>query len=122
MVATFCAEVSREAAAEVAAEGAVASVSISFELCYIFVSIETKKRTFIVEGGVRSPCGMYRAARDIQTTNGATKIFRNVFFEPVRPGKRFQIQVFCVAVDSVKFSYKSELSAIFRPFEIFRAV
>ena len=34
--------VSREAAAEVAAPGAAASVSISFEFCYIVASIETK--------------------------------------------------------------------------------
>ena len=38
-------------------------------------------------------------------------IFKINFFEPVRPRKRFQIQVFGVAIDSVYFSSKSEPSS-----------
>ena len=53
------------------------------------------------------------------------KIFGNLFFEPVWHGKLFQMKVWVAAIDSVKFSSKSELLsilAIFRPFEFFRAV
>ena len=41
------------------------------------------------------------------------KIFENVFFEPVWRGKLFQLKVFGAAIDSVKFSSKSELSSRF---------
>ena len=39
------------------------------------------------------------------------KNFENVFFEPVWRGNLFQMKVFGAAIDSVKFSSKSELSS-----------
>ena len=41
------------------------------------------------------------------------QIFENVVFEPVWRGKLFQMKVFGAAIDSVKFSSKSELSSRF---------
>ena len=41
------------------------------------------------------------------------KNFENVVFEPVWRGKLFQMKVFGAAIDSVKFSSKSELSSRF---------
>ena len=41
------------------------------------------------------------------------KKIENVVFEPVWRGKLFQMKVFGAAIDSVKFSSKSELSSRF---------
>ena len=58
---------------------------------------------------------------DFTTTNRALysnrgwreKNFENVVFEPVWRGKLFQMKVFGAAIDSDKFSSKSELSSRF---------
>ena len=49
----------------------------------------------------------------IQPAAGAKNFFENVVFEPVWRGKLFQMKVFGAAIDSVKFSSKSELSSRF---------
>ena len=49
---------------------------------------------------------------NIQTANRVNKI-RKRFLEAEWCGKLFQMKVFCAAIDSVKFSSKSELSSRF---------
>ena len=46
------------------------------------------------------------AGHFIQTAAG-----ENMFFEADRRGKLFQMKVFCAAIDSIKFSWKLELSS-----------
>ena len=55
-----------------------------------------------------------RSSSDRYSNSGSReKLFENIFFEPVWRGKLFQMKVWVAAIDSVKFSPKSELSLRF---------
>ena len=77
-------------------------------LCSAHESVDYRLREFTSSSSPGSCTGLF-----IQTAAGANKIFENVVFEPVWRGKVFEMKVFGAAIDSVKFSSKSELSSRF---------
>ena len=65
-------------------------------------------------GALRHAAGSACLFRAIYSNRGwREKNFENVVFEPVWRGKLFQMKVFGAAIDSDKFSSKSELSSRF---------
>ena len=56
---------------------------------------------------------VHRARARYSNSESCNKIFKISFFEAQRPGDFFKMKVLGVAIDSVKFSSKSELSSRF---------
>ena len=61
----------------------------------------------------QSVAGPYTAAFDRLNRDSREFFFENLFFEPVWHGKLFKMKVWVAAIDSDKFSSKSELSSQF---------
>ena len=92
---------------------------LSFYCCRYYISAQGRKRQ--TGYSLKSEPKPNRA--NYSNRGWRKKIFENMFFEAERRRKLFQMKVLGAAIDSDKFSSKSELSSrLFRPFEIFRAV